>query len=100
VRYLSSLSLALSGLGIALSLTTLSGCGSRSGTESADSATVADSTKPVVVDTIALKRAAMRRDSLKADSIVKKSGQLPGAILPGHRIVAFTATFGRKAWVF
>ncbi|MBO0358323.1 hypothetical protein J0X19_10240 [Hymenobacter sp. BT186] len=96
MRYISSLSLALSSLGIALSLTTLSGCGSRSGTESADSATTADTTKPAVVDTLALKRAAMRRDSLKADSIVKKSGQLPGAILPGHRIVAFYGNIRAK----
>ncbi|HEX8656961.1 MAG TPA: hypothetical protein VF690_05480, partial [Hymenobacter sp.] len=51
---------------------------------------------PVVVDTIKLKALAMRRDSLRADSIVKKSGQLPGAILPGHRIVAFYGNIRSK----
>nr|WP_210514854.1 hypothetical protein [Hymenobacter terricola] len=38
----------------------------------------------------------MRRDSLRADSIVKKSGQLPGALLPGHRIVAFYGNIRSK----
>ncbi|QDA62486.1 hypothetical protein FHG12_06965 [Hymenobacter jejuensis] len=38
----------------------------------------------------------MRLDSLKADSIVKASGQLPGAILPGHRIVAFYGNIRSK----
>ncbi|MBC8082162.1 MAG: hypothetical protein H7Z21_03050 [Hymenobacter sp.] len=32
---------------------------------------------------------AVRRDSLRADSVGRAGGQLPGAILPGARIVAF-----------
>ncbi|QKG54779.1 hypothetical protein GKZ67_16165 [Hymenobacter sp. BRD67] len=39
---------------------------------------------------------ALQRDSLRADSIVRKSGQLPGAILPGHRIVAFYGNIRSK----
>lgn len=97
MRYFSSLSLGLTSLGLALSLTTLPGCGSRSGTDSENPTAVADTVaKPVVVDTMQLKREAMRRDSLKADSIVKKSGQLPGAILPGKRIVAFYGNIRAK----
>ncbi|UOQ75629.1 hypothetical protein MUN84_13175 [Hymenobacter sp. 5516J-16] len=87
---------ALASLGLAFTLTTLSGCGSRSGTDAETPSTAADSAKPVVVDTVALKRAAMQRDSLKADSIAKKNGQLPGAILPGHRIVAFYGNIRSK----
>ena len=52
--------------------------------------------KPAPVDTIKLQALAMRRDSLRADSIVKKSGQLPGAILPGHRIIAFYGNIRSK----
>ncbi|GAA4351075.1 hypothetical protein GCM10023185_09460 [Hymenobacter saemangeumensis] len=52
--------------------------------------------RPAPVDTIQLQRLAMRRDSLKADSIAKKNGQLPGAILPGHRIVAFYGNIRSK----
>ncbi|WP_317206803.1 hypothetical protein [Hymenobacter sp. BT770] len=48
------------------------------------------------LDSAQLKAVAMRRDSLRADSIVKKSGQLPGAILPGHRIVAFYGNIRSK----
>lgn len=33
--------------------------------------------------------ADIRRDSLQADSVARAGGQLPGAILPNHRIVAF-----------
>ncbi len=51
---------------------------------------------PAPVDTVLLKRQAMRRDSLVADSIAKKNGQLPGAILPGHRIVAFYGNIRSK----
>ncbi|WP_210116329.1 hypothetical protein [Hymenobacter fodinae] len=87
---------ALATLGLVFTLTTLPGCGSRSGTDAENPSAVADTTKPAVVDTVALQRAAMRRDSLKADSIVKKSGQLPGAILPGHRIVAFYGNIRAK----
>ncbi|RZK16363.1 MAG: hypothetical protein EOO56_20110 [Hymenobacter sp.] len=39
---------------------------------------------------------ALQRDSLKADSIARKTGQLPGAILPGHRIVAFYGNIRSK----
>ena len=86
----------LASLGLALALTTLPGCGST--TETADSNTAAAAApKPaVVVDSAALQRQAMRRDSLKADSIAKKNGQLPGAILPGHRIVAFYGNIRSK----
>lgn len=35
------------------------------------------------------KLAAIRQDSLRADSVAKAGGQLPGAILPAERIVAF-----------
>jgi hypothetical protein len=52
--------------------------------------------KPAPVDTIKIKAMAMRRDSLKADSIARKTGQLPGAILPGHRIVAFYGNIRSK----
>lgn len=55
-----------------------------------------DPARPAPVDTIQLKALAMRRDSLRADSIVRKSGQLPGAILPGHRIVAFYGNIRSK----
>lgn len=33
--------------------------------------------------------AVLQRDSLRADSIGRAGGQLPGALLPGHRLVAF-----------
>ncbi len=59
-----------------------------------DSLTTASKTAPV--DTVKLKRLALQRDSLRADSIVRKSGQLPGAILPGHRIVAFYGNIRSK----
>ena len=52
--------------------------------------------QPAPVDTIKLKALAMRRDSLRADSIVRKSGALPGAILPGRRIVAFYGNIRSK----
>lgn len=52
--------------------------------------------RPTPVDTVQLKRLAMRRDSLRADSIARKTGQLPGAILPGHRIVAFYGNIRSK----
>ena len=51
---------------------------------------------PAPTDTIKLKALAMRRDSLRADSIVRKSGALPGAILPGHRIIAFYGNIRSK----
>lgn len=54
------------------------------------------SAQPAPVDTIKIKALAMRRDSLKADSIARKNGQLPGSILPGHRIVAFYGNIRSK----
>ena len=63
-------------------------------TGSADS--LATSSQPAPVDTVKLKRLAMQRDSLKADSMARKTGQLPGAILPGHRIVAFYGNIRSK----
>ena len=62
----------------------------------AGAATGEDAAKPAPVDTLKLKMLAMRRDSLRADSIVRKSGALPGAILPGHRIVAFYGNIRSK----
>ena len=47
-------------------------------------------------DSLKLKRTAFNRDSLKADSITRKSGQLPGALLPGYRIVAFYGNIRAK----
>jgi len=35
------------------------------------------------------KQVSIRQDSLRADSVARAGGQLPGAILPGARIVAF-----------
>jgi len=52
--------------------------------------------KPAPVDTLKLKRLALQRDSLRADSIARKTGQLPGAVLPGHRIVAFYGNIRSK----
>ncbi|WP_226163042.1 hypothetical protein [Hymenobacter terricola] len=66
--------------------------GEKAGTAAGDSAAA----KAAPVDTIKLRMLAMRRDSLRADSIVKKSGQLPGALLPGHRIVAFYGNIRSK----
>jgi len=77
-------------------LATLAACQNRSGqgeTAAADSVAAA---KAVPIDTIKLKRLALQRDSLKADSIARKTGQLPGAILPGHRIVAFYGNIRSK----
>ena len=83
-----------------LAATSMSACSTRP-TEGEKAATgtnaLGDSAvKPAPVDTIKLKALAMRRDSLRADSIVKKSGQLPGAVLPGHRIVAFYGNIRSK----
>ena len=66
--------------------------GEKGGTATSDSMAA----KPAPLDTIKLKMQAMRRDSLKADSIAKKTGQLPGAILPGHRIIAFYGNIRSK----
>ena len=51
---------------------------------------------PAPLDSAQLHAQVMRRDSLLADSIMKKSGQLPGAILPGKRIVAFYGNIRSK----
>ncbi|GAB2946894.1 lipoprotein [Hymenobacter coalescens] len=84
-------------MGLLLAPTLLPGCSSKADNESSATATAsADSAKPAVIDTVALQRQAMRRDSLKADSIVKASGQLPGAILPGKRIIAFYGNIRSK----
>ncbi|UYZ62002.1 hypothetical protein [Hymenobacter weizhouensis] len=85
----------LASLGLAFALTTLPGC-STTPEKAAATEAAAVAPKPVVVDSAALKRQAMRRDSLKADSIVKANGQLPGAILPGKRIVAFYGNIRAK----
>ena len=58
--------------------------------------TLTAANKPAPVDTLKLQRLALQRDSLKADSIARKNGQLPGAILPGHRIVAFYGNIRSK----
>ncbi len=53
--------------------------------------------KPAPIDTAKTRRLlATRRDSLRADSIGHAAGQLPGAILPGHRIVAFYGNIRSK----
>jgi hypothetical protein len=58
---------------------------------------LAGAAKPTPIDTARLrKRLALQRDSLRADSIGRKDGQLPGAILPGHRIVAFYGNIRSK----
>ena len=54
------------------------------------------SAAPAPLDSAQLRAQVMRRDSLLADSIMKKSGQLPGAILPGKRIVAFYGNIRSK----
>jgi hypothetical protein len=87
----------LPALGLLLTTSLLPSCGSRSDNESSATATATtEAAKPAVVDTIKLKMEAMRRDSLKADSIVRANGQLPGAILPGKRIVAFYGNIRSK----
>jgi hypothetical protein len=69
--------------------------GEKSATGAATDGEAAAAT-PAPIDTIKIKAMAMRRDSLKADSIAKKNGQLPGAILPGHRIIAFYGNIRSK----
>jgi len=79
--------------GLSLTACNRSGQGEASGSN-AD--TLATENKPAPIDTVKLKAQAMRRDSLRADSIAKKTGQLPGALLPGHRIVAFYGNIRSK----
>ena len=84
----------------ALTALTLPACSTRPAEgEAAVAGTTAEggaAAQPAPVDTIKLKALAMRRDSLRADSIVRKSGALPGAILPGRRIVAFYGNIRSK----
>ena len=83
-----------------LAVAGLSACSTRPAegeTAAAGTTAAGDSaTPPAPTDTIKLKALAMRRDSLRADSIVRKSGALPGAILPGHRIIAFYGNIRSK----
>ena len=53
-------------------------------------------TQRVRRDSLKLNSSAFYRDSLRADSITRKSGQLPGALLPGYRIVAFYGNIRSK----
>lgn len=82
----------LAGLGLA-ACQTRPGQGETSAAQTADSLAAV---KQVPLDTVKLKRLALQRDSLKADSSARKTGQLPGAILPGHRIVAFYGNIRSK----
>lgn len=79
-------------------LSALPGCGSHpeTETETVANATTETLPAPAPVDTVQLKLAAIRRDSLRADSVARVNGQLPGAILPGHRIVAFYGNIRAK----
>ena len=83
-----------------LAVAGLSACSTRPAegeTAAAGTTAAGDSATPSApTDTIKLKALAMRRDSLRADSIVRKSGALPGAILPGHRIIAFYGNIRSK----
>lgn len=85
------------GLGLLAGLS-LTACNRSEQGEASQSQTgaLATDNKPAPLDTVKLKAQAMRRDSLRADSIAKKTGQLPGAILPGHRIVAFYGNIRSK----
>ena len=84
------------GLGLLASLG-LAACNRSGQGETAGSqADTLTTNKPAPVDTVKLQRLALQRDSLRADSIARKNGQLPGAILPGHRIVAFYGNIRSK----
>ena len=80
-----------------LAATSFSAC-KTSPTEGEKSGAATDSVAaaPAPIDSVKLQALAVRRDSLRADSIVRKSGQLPGAILPGKRIVAFYGNIRSK----
>jgi hypothetical protein len=95
VLFTSKSGIALGTLGI---LAALAACQNRAGqgeTAAADSVATSKSAAPI--DTAKTKRLlATRRDSLRADSIGHATGQLPGAILPGHRIVAFYGNIRSK----
>jgi hypothetical protein len=78
-------------------LAALASCQNRAGQgETATGRPTDSTTQTAPVDTIKLKRLALQRDSLKAESIARKTGQLPGALLPGHRIVAFYGNIRSK----
>ena len=79
-------------------LLALPGCNTRTESDVPDAKATAEAVAPppAPVDTLRLQMEAMRRDSLKADSIARAGGQLPGAILPGHRIVAFYGNIRSK----
>ncbi|GGF05288.1 hypothetical protein [Hymenobacter cavernae] len=97
MSYFRSFTSLLPSLGLVISLASLPSCGSRSESDKPDTKQTAEvPTTPAPVDSLKLKLAIMRRDSLRADSIAKKNGQLPGAILPGHRIVAFYGNIRAK----
>jgi hypothetical protein len=97
VSYFKAFTSLLPAVGIALSLLSLPGCGSHPESDKPSAKTAAEAPAvPTAVDSLKLKLAAIRLDSLKADSIAKKNGQLPGAILPGHRIVAFYGNIRSK----
>ena len=83
------------GLLAGLSLTACNRPGQGEGS-AAKADSLAAGNQPAPTDTLKIKRLAMQRDSLKADSIARKNGQLPGAILPGHRIVAFYGNIRSK----
>ncbi|MEJ7662346.1 MAG: hypothetical protein WKG07_23650 [Hymenobacter sp.] len=84
------------GLGLLASLG-LAACNrSGQGETTGSQADTLTASQPTPVDTVKLKRQVMLRDSLRADSIARKTGQLPGAILPGHRIVAFYGNIRSK----
>ncbi|RZK24051.1 MAG: hypothetical protein EOO56_02920 [Hymenobacter sp.] len=77
-------------------LTTLAACQNRGSQGEAATVDSLAAAKVALIDTTAAKRLALQRDSLRADSIGRKTGQLPGAILPGHRIVAFYGNIRSK----
>ena len=76
----------------------LAGCQPRNqqGETAAGTTATAEATQQVPVDSAKIKRLALQRDSLRADSIARKTGQLPGSVLPGHRIVAFYGNIRSK----
>ncbi|WP_324673235.1 hypothetical protein [Hymenobacter sp. GOD-10R] len=96
MSYFKSLTTVLPFVGL-VSLAYLSSCSNHPESSSPDGKPTAEvPTSPAPIDSLKLKMEAMRRDSLKADSIARKNGQLPGSILPGHRIVAFYGNIRSK----
>jgi hypothetical protein len=85
---------ALTTLGL---LATLAACQNRSGQGEKAAADPLATGPAASADTVKLKQLTVqRRDSLRADSVAHAHGQLPGAILPGHRIVAFYGNIRSK----